>query len=123
MFCFTQELDKFRLIAKSTFSVVCSNFGGACFFNEHNKGKNDCVARESRGCCKLSSLGSRSKTPENFWPFCILNSPKHHSCGAATANSDKSLHQKSTLLGVRMSELGIPNQYTDFKTALGMASK
>ena len=74
-----------------------------------------------RRCCKPSPVGSRGKTLECFWLFCILNSSKHHSLGSATRNFDESLPQKSTLLSVQGFEFGIPNWYTSFKIALDRA--
>ena len=71
--------------------------------------------------CKPSPVGSRGKTLEIFWLFCVLNSSKHRSLGSVTRNIDESLHQKSTLLSVWGFEFGIQNRYTGFKIALDSA--
>ena len=60
---------------------------------------------------------------KHFWLFCILSCSKHCSRGSGRMNRDDSsiFRWIFTLLRVWGYEIGIPNQYTGFKTALDTA--
>ena len=79
-------------------------FWGCRFFDELSEEKNCPAAGESGGGGGGGSVSPRPCGPEKFfgkfWLFCILNSSKRRFRDSATKNSDESLHQKSTRLGV-----------------------
>ena len=112
----------FCIIGHKPFRYQChiqQFFGGASFLTSIMRRKTAVQLWSLGLCCK--PVESKGQNPGNFWLFCVLNSSKHHSLGSATRNTDKSLHQKSTLLSTWGFEFGIPNRYTGFKIALDMA--
>ena len=81
---------------------------------------------EKQLCSCKSSLPSELhgwSPGKHFWLFCILSCSKHCSRYSGRMNGDDSsiFRWIFTLLRVWRYEIGIPNQYTGFKTALDTA--
>ena len=111
-----------NIVQQRNFCLKCliaiSSNWGCRFFNKCNEEKNLCSCKSS-----LPSELHGWSPGKHFWLFCILSCSKHRSRGSGRMNGDASsiFRWIFTLLRVWGYEIGIPNRYTGFKTALDTA--
>ena len=111
-----------NIVQQRNFCLKCliaiSSNWGCWFFNKCSEEENCCTA-VSRPSVVLHGWSPG----KHFWLFCILSCSKHCSRYSGRMNGDDSsiFRWIFTLLRVWRYEIGIPNQYTGFKTALDTA--